>query len=96
MTESIQIGNIKEYGRILGEYWAVKRERQKHYTDTVVNEIYELGLQNGALGGKLVGAGGNGFLLFATEKPEILKKAMHLRGVRELNFEISEVGVSVI
>ena len=96
MTESIQIGNIKEYGRILGEYWAVKRERQKHYTDTVVNEIYEIGLQNGALGGKLVGAGGNGFLLFATEKPEILKKAMHLRGVRELNFEISEVGVSVI
>lgn len=62
-------GNLDGYGRLLNEHWKFKKNRGQ-MTNSEIDKWYQLGLENGALGGKLIGAGGGGFLLFyvSTEK----------------------------
>ena len=61
-----------------------------------INELYELGMANGARGGKLVGAGGGGFLLFYAEKKYHLRRAMRGAGLREVRFRFDMEGTKVI
>ena len=53
---------------MLNEQWEIKRSLTKHITKPYIDEIYKTGLQNGAIGGKLLGAGGGGFMLFFANK----------------------------
>ena len=76
MTNAVCAGDMHYYGELLHEYWLFKRQRQSAFTHSIVDEIYSYGLDNGALGGKLVGAGGSGFILFATDDPHRLLSAM--------------------
>jgi D-glycero-alpha-D-manno-heptose-7-phosphate kinase len=55
---------LSEFGHLLGESWKIKRTLTKKITNTTLDEIYEAGLSAGALGGKLLGAGGGGFMMF--------------------------------
>ncbi len=57
-------GNINEFGEILNEHWQTKKGLSKKISDDFVDEIYDTALKNGAIGGKVVGAGGGGFILF--------------------------------
>lgn len=66
-------GEMKEYGELMHEYWLIKRQRQEKFTDTMVNEIYDyLKAKDLIHGGKLVGAGGSGFLLVSSDKKDDL------------------------
>jgi len=75
--KAFEKGNLDEYGEILKEHWEYKKKRGG-MTNPQIDEWYELGLKNGALGGKLIGAGGGGFLLFYTNDREKLINSMPL------------------
>jgi D-glycero-alpha-D-manno-heptose-7-phosphate kinase len=61
-----------------------------------IDEWYDLALRNGAIGGKLVGAGGGGFLLFYAHEPRGLRQAMAAAGLRELRFHMDVEGTKVL
>jgi len=96
MTSAVSDGDMEYYGELLHEYWLYKRQKQSAFTHSIVDEIYSLGVENGALGGKLVGAGGSGFVLFATNDPKRLKAAMAENKIIELKFDISDFGVRTL
>ena len=64
---------IKELGKLLAEQWQLKKSLTKHISNPSIDEIYEAGISAGAIGGKLLGAGGGGFMLFFA-KPEFHSK----------------------
>ncbi len=60
----LERGNIDEFGELLHEHWLIKRKLSDRISDSFIDEAYDLARKNGALGGKVVGAGGGGFLMF--------------------------------
>lgn len=90
--ECLESGNYDEYGSILNEHWEAKK-RRGGMTNPEVDKVYELALQNGALGGKIVGAGGGGFLLFYTNERDKLIANMPLKHVP---FRFDHEGTKVI
>lgn len=95
MKVALENNDISSFGRILDEGWQLKKELASGIANPVIDEAYEIAMKNGALGGKLLGAGGGGFLLFycEEEKQDQLKKAI---GLRELDFSFERDGTSVI
>jgi len=95
MKEALENNDISSFGKILDEGWQLKKELASGIANPAIDEAYEIAMKNGALGGKLLGAGGGGFLLFycEEEKQDKLKKAI---GLRELDFSFERDGTSVI
>ena len=95
MKVALEDNDISSFGKILDEGWQLKKELASGIANPEIDEAYEIAMKNGALGGKLLGAGGGGFLLFycEEEKQEQLKKAL---GLRELDFSFERDGTSVI
>ena len=95
MKVALENNDISSFGKILDEGWQLKKELASGIANPAIDEAYEIAMKNGALGGKLLGAGGGGFLLFycEEEKQEQLKKAI---GLRELDFSFERDGTSVI
>lgn len=95
MKVALENNDISSFGKILDEGWQLKKELASGIANPAIDEAYEIAMKNGALGGKLLGAGGGGFLLFycEEEKREQLKKAI---GLRELDFSFERDGTSVI
>jgi len=94
--ELLREGKIAAYGALMHEHWEHKRKRSAGMSNTQIDAWYELGRRNGALGGKLVGAGGGGFLLFCTEEPRRLRAAMRAAGLEEVRFRFDFEGTKVI
>ena len=78
------------------EHWVYKRKRSKTITSSMIDDCYELGLKNGAVGGKLVGAGGGGFLMFLAEDTDKLRTAMKKEGLEEVRFDFDFEGTKII
>ena len=95
LREELHHNNIDAMGEILHEGWKLKKTLAEGITDPVIDEQYEKALQHGAYGGKLLGAGGGGFLLFYVpeKKREELKIAMNLP---EFTFSFDRQGSAVI
>ena len=95
MKVALENNDISSFGKILDEGWQLKKELASGIANPAIDESYKIAMKNGALGGKLLGAGGGGFLLFycEEEKQEQLKKAL---GLRELDFTFERDGTSVI
>jgi D-glycero-alpha-D-manno-heptose-7-phosphate kinase len=87
---------IDNFGRILHEGWLLKKSLIKSISNNQIEVIYKKGLQAGALGGKLLGAGGGGFVLFycSKEKQEQFRRSM--QEYRELPFEFDHFGSKII
>ena len=81
---------------MMGEHWEVKRKRTQGMSNPDIDRWYEVGIDNGAVGGKLVGAGTGGFLLFYTSDPGRLREAMAGEGLREVRFRFAQDGSSVV
>jgi D-glycero-alpha-D-manno-heptose-7-phosphate kinase len=94
--EALQNGDTALFGELLHEHWEHKRRRSSGMSNTRIDEWYELGRQNGALGGKLVGAGGGGFLMFYTEDHRRLRAAMKTAGLEEVRFRFDFEGTKVL
>jgi len=94
--EALINGHISEFGEILDEHWQHKRKRSKGMSNPQIDEWYELGKKNGALGGKLIGAGGGGFLMFYAEDRNQLRHAMLKARLEEVRFRFDFEGTKVI
>jgi D-glycero-alpha-D-manno-heptose-7-phosphate kinase len=77
-------------------HWQRKRERSADMTNSEINHYYEHAKANGAMGGKLIGAGGGGFLMFCAEDKTKLRHAMREKGLKEVRFRFDFHGTQVI
>jgi D-glycero-alpha-D-manno-heptose-7-phosphate kinase len=84
------------FGEIMHEHWENKRKRSKGMSNPKIDEWYELGRQAGAIGGKLVGAGGGGFLMFYAPEPMKVRQAMVNAGLEEVRFRFDFDGTRVV
>ena len=96
MESALVQKNIEAYGSLLNDHWHEKRAKTKSITSTSIDHIYDLGLKNGALGGKLVGAGGGGYVLFLANDIVRLRREMATNGLTELPFDFEKSGTSIV
>ena len=94
--QALETGDIGRFGELMHEHWEHKKQRSREMSNPQIDEWYELGRQNGAIGGKLVGAGGGGFLLFCTDEPRRLRTAMAGAGLEEVRFRFDFEGTKVL
>lgn len=89
-------GRTADFGALMHEHWENKKRRSGAMSLSQIDEWYELGRKNGAIGGKLVGAGGGGFLLFYAENRNCLRHAMMRVGLEEVRFRFELQGTMVM
>ena len=89
--------DINSFGRLMHKHWTTKRNLSTSISSSRIDQLYELGIKNGALGGKIMGAGGGGFLLFCCPRNKSrLRLAMKNEGLTELFFHFDMEGAKVI
>jgi D-glycero-alpha-D-manno-heptose-7-phosphate kinase len=93
---ALERGDLFGFAGLMHEHWEHKRKRTGGMSSSAIDRWYDLGRASGALGGKLVGAGGGGFLMFYAEDPSSLRAAMAREGLVELRFAFDHDGSSVI
>ena len=87
IKDRLEAGDALGFAGLMNEHWEHKKARSKNISNDHVNALYELARENGALGGKLVGAGSGGFLLFYTLDRPKLRAAMSKEGLQEMDFD---------
>jgi D-glycero-alpha-D-manno-heptose-7-phosphate kinase len=98
MRESLERGELHQFGEFLDEAWQAKRRISNKISTPRIDKLYSLALHHGALGGKITGAGGGGFLLFYCEPlhQAAVREAMRKEGVHEMAFGFDTQGAQVI
>ena len=94
--ESLENGDTTLFGELMHEHWEHKKRRSGGMSNPQIDEWYELGMNNGAVGGKLVGAGGGGFLMFMARDRSKLRSAMANAGLEEVRFRFDFEGSKVM
>ena len=84
------------FGELMHEHWMNKRDRSRTISSPFIDEAYNCGIKSGAVGGKLVGAGGGGFLMFYAKDVEKLRSAMSNLKLQEVRFRFDFEGTKVI
>jgi D-glycero-alpha-D-manno-heptose-7-phosphate kinase len=93
---ALESGRSAEFGALMHEHWLYKRKRSVGMSNEQIDEWYEYGRRHGAIGGKLVGAGGGGFLMFYAEDRPRLRQAMARAGLEEVRFRFDFEGTKVV
>jgi D-glycero-alpha-D-manno-heptose-7-phosphate kinase len=93
---ALENGQLGRFARLMHEHWEYKKRRSSSMSNDDINKWYELALENGAIGGKLIGAGGGGFLMFYTEDRMRLRHAMLQAGLSEVRFRFDYEGTKVV
>jgi D-glycero-alpha-D-manno-heptose-7-phosphate kinase len=94
--KSLEAGNLSEFAGYMDLHWQRKKERSGGMTNPQIDDWYNAAKSNGALGGKLIGAGGGGFLMFYTEDKLKLRHAMRAKGLKEVRFKFDFEGTKVV
>lgn len=94
--KALEEGNASLFGELMHEHWEHKKRRSGGMSNPQIDEWYELGMKNGAVGGKLVGAGGGGFLMFYASDRNKLRHAMARAGLEEVRFRFDFEGTKVV
>ena len=94
--DALLAGETNKFGELMHEHWEHKRSRSQGMTNEFINNAYETAMNNGAIGGKLVGAGGGGFLMFYANDKTKLRNAMRELGLDEVRFQFDFEGTKVI
>ncbi|MCL4448030.1 MAG: kinase [Thermoplasmatales archaeon] len=92
----LESGNLEEFAELMNVHWEYKKRRSNAMSNDRINLLYDLAMKNGALGGKIVGAGGGGFLMFYTNDNLKLRRAMAKEGLRETPFRFDFDGTKVL
>jgi D-glycero-alpha-D-manno-heptose-7-phosphate kinase len=90
--ELLVAGDLEGYAEAMHEHWLTKRVRSPSITNERVDALYTLARRSGAIGGKLIGAGGGGFLLVYSPRPDDTRQAMRAAGAPELSFDFQFEG----
>jgi len=93
---ALENGNLIEFGKLMNEHWEYKRKRSSGMSNPKIDNWYNMALANGAVGGKLIGAGGGGFLMFLAEDRAQLRKTMTNEGLQEVRFRFDFEGTKVV
>jgi D-glycero-alpha-D-manno-heptose-7-phosphate kinase len=94
--DALEAGKPAAFAEIMHEHWERKRQRSTGMSNPKIDEWYELGRRAGAIGGKLVGAGGGGFLMFYAPEPNRVRAAMADAGLEEVRFRFDFDGTRVV
>ncbi len=93
---ALENGDVSEFANLMNVHWRHKRVRSSGITNPKIDEWYDYALSNGALGGKLIGAGGGGFLMFYAKDKVRLRHAMRKQGLRDVRFRFDFEGTRII
>jgi len=94
--DALQAGRTHEFADLMHEHWEHKRKRTAGISSGEIDQWYDLARNNGARGGKLVGAGAGGFLMFYAEDPARVRRAMTEAGLAEVRFGFDYDGAVVL
>ena len=93
---ALEKGDLREFARLLDVHWQRKKERSSGMSNPQINQWYDQAMANGALGGKLIGAGGGGFLMFYAEDKARLRHVMRESGLKEVRFRFDFEGTKIL
>lgn len=93
---ALEEGRLRDFGLLMHEHWEHKKRRSGGMSNPKIDEWYDLAMANGAVGGKLIGAGGGGFLMFWAEDKARLRHAMLQAGLTEVRFRFDFEGSKVV
>jgi len=96
LRDVLMKGKLDEFGKLLHENWLMKQQLASGISNPLIGELYDTAMKNGAMGGKLLGAGGGGFMLFYCPKEKQAKLDEALKKVRRFNFNFEQDGSKVI
>lgn len=94
--DALESGNTDKFGELMHQHWEHKKKRSGGMSNQDIDTWYETALKNGAIGGKVVGAGGGGFLMFMADDAAKLRSAMTKSGLQEVRFKFDFEGAKVI
>lgn len=93
---ALESGNLEGFADLMNEHWQRKQKRSDGMSNSQINTWYEMAMKNGAMGGKLIGAGGGGFLMFYAQDKTRLRSVLRGAGLREVRFRFDFQGSSVM
>jgi D-glycero-alpha-D-manno-heptose-7-phosphate kinase len=93
---TLEAGDLRGFAALMHQHWERKKARSQGMSNHRIDECYDLARRNGALGGKLIGAGGGGFLMLYTEEKSRLRRAMCEAGLREVRYRFDFQGTKVL
>jgi D-glycero-alpha-D-manno-heptose-7-phosphate kinase len=96
--ECLENGDVDMLGELLRTHWEIKKKRSQKMSDPFIDECYEVALKSGAIGGKLMGAGGGGFFMFycKSDKKAKVSEALNKMGLRREKFNIDWEGAKIL
>lgn len=94
--DALESGNLSHFGEIMHEHWLNKKKRSKGMSNKDIDIWYEAAIKNGAIGGKVVGAGGGGFLMFLANDRDKLRAKMRSFGLEEVRFKFDFEGTKIV
>ena len=93
---ALESGDLEEFARLMDIHWQRKKVRSSGMSNQPINDWYDHAMAHGALGGKLIGAGGGGFLMFYAADKKMLRRAMREKGLQEVRFRFDFEGTKVV
>ena len=93
---ALESDNLPEFARLMDVHWQRKKERSQSMSNQDINDWYDCAMANGALGGKLIGAGGGGFLMFYAKDKARLRHVMREKGLNEVRFRFDFEGTKIL
>ena len=97
IKNSIEQGNLDNFGRLMDEHWRVKKMMSNKMSDPKIDRLYALAKEKGALGGKIMGAGGGGFFVFyCPNDKKGVREAMRAEGLKEMPFRFENEGAKTM
>jgi D-glycero-alpha-D-manno-heptose-7-phosphate kinase len=94
--EALEAGDLQRFGDLMNIHWEHKQQRSSQMSNAQINHWHNLARSNGAIGGKLIGAGGGGFLMFFAPERARLKKVLQEEGLQEVRFRFDFEGTKVV
>ena len=94
--EALETGDLHRFGELMNVHWEHKKKRSGGMSNPQIDEWYNLAMEHGALGGKLIGAGGGGFLMFYAQDKSRLRHAMMQAGLKEVRFRFDFEGTKIV
>jgi D-glycero-alpha-D-manno-heptose-7-phosphate kinase len=96
IKDALEADHLKRFGELMNIHWEHKKKRSSSMSNVRINHWYDLAMQNGAVGGKLIGAGGGGFLMFLCEERARVRQVMNEEGLQEVRFRFDFEGTRAI